>query len=790
MYLAGLALLLAVSPAFAQSVALSPALLSFTGTAGGANPAAQTMSVFSSGGGSIGDWTISVSTDDGSSWLSVSPASGSGAAPVSVSVNAAALAGGAHNGIITITTAGGASSTARVYAQMCSSQVIVSPPALVFTSGVGPGVLNVLSVTALGCPNSPPPFPATISVSTKDGGNWLSASPGPGPVGGLTFVSANPNGLAAGIYNGAVTLTFANGATTSTPVTLILAKPAFALLPQAFTFLSRPGGPNPPAQLMSVSFPAAGTQPSWTVSTATSDGGNWLSTFPGSGLGQGGLELFVNKEGLSPGIYYGTVTINAGAAGTTQAPVSFEVLSNTSAAYTDSYYFPHLVIGGGWQTTITYVNYSPRRVYCQINFHSDLGDALRVPITPTFAVPSLPTVIEPGGSFHIETQADPNSALLEGWADAQCTGPVKASLLFRLYNGGAAVSEASVGAATPAWVFSTFAQIGPRGSTGIALANISTTTQATLTLTAYDSAGQALATRNLSLGPRSHSAVTADQLFIGLAGFTGSVRITSSSPIIALTLNLEANPVFSSLPPAELSGGPVSRVAYYFPHLVFGGGWQTTLTYVNDSLMNTCQTTFVSDSGSPLSVSFSDQSGTTRTDVINPNGAVHEETQAALDAPIVEGWAEAMCMFPVKASLLFRFYNSQGAVSEASVNATTAPASEFATFAKTGGKGNTGIAFANPSILPATISIIGLSGAGIPSSQAPASLVLPPMSHFAVTVDKLAGLAPLFAGGSVQIVSTVPIVVLSLNFEDAPSFSSLPPAELQPATPMATATGP
>ena len=40
--------------------------------------------------------------------------------------------------------------------------------------------------------------------------------------------------------------------------------------------------------------------------------------------------------------------------------------------------------------------------------------------------------------------------------------------------------------------------------------------------------------------------------------------------------------------------------------------------------------------------------------------------------------------------------------------------------------------------------------------------------------------------GSVQITSTTPIVSLSLNFEAAPAFSSLPPGELETGTPLAT----
>ena len=38
----------------------------------------------------------------------------------------------------------------------------------------------------------------------------------------------------------------------------------------------------------------------------------------------------------------------------------------------------------------------------------------------------------------------------------------------------------------------------------------------------------------------------------GLTSFTGSVEVTSTVPIVTLSLNFEADPVFSSLPPGEL----------------------------------------------------------------------------------------------------------------------------------------------------------------------------------------------------------------------------------------------
>ena len=41
-----------------------------------------------------------------------------------------------------------------------------------------------------------------------------------------------------------------------------------------------------------------------------------------------------------------------------------------------TYYFPHLAVGASWQTTITYINYSPQEVSCQTEFLSDQGSPL------------------------------------------------------------------------------------------------------------------------------------------------------------------------------------------------------------------------------------------------------------------------------------------------------------------------------------------------------------------------------------------------------------------------------
>ena len=443
------------------------------------------------------------------------------------------------------------------------------------------------------------------------------------------------------------------------------------------------------------------------------------------------------------------------------------------------YYFPHLAVGDNWQTTITYINYSREEVTCQTDFISDHGSPLMVSFAELGMVDSRTDVLPPGGSVHQETDVALSAPLAPGWARATCTGPVQASLLFRWYNSeGMPVAEAGVNAATvPATRFVTFAEQGEgKNGTGVAYANPSDTA-ALVTFTARDADGEVRAIEDLMLPPNWHGAQNMPTLF-DLSSFTGSLEVTSTEPIVSLSLNFEAAPVFSSLPPGELDASAQGSTTYYFPHLAVGDNWQTTITYINYSREEvTCQTDFISDHGSPLMVSFAELGMVdSRTDVLPPGGSVHQETDVALSAPLAPGWARATCTGPVQASLLFRWYNSEGMpVAEAGVNAATVPATRFVTFAEQGeGKNGTGVAYANPSDTAALVTFTARDADG--EVRATKDLMLPPNWHGAQNMPTLFDLSSFT--GSLEVTSTEPIVSLSLNFEAAPVFSSLPPGEL------------
>jgi len=91
------------------TIGLSPTSLAFTGSVGGANPMAQSLTIANTGGG-----TLSWSASDNASWLAVSPASGSGNSTVTANVNTAGLAAGTLNGTITVAATGATTKTVPV----------------------------------------------------------------------------------------------------------------------------------------------------------------------------------------------------------------------------------------------------------------------------------------------------------------------------------------------------------------------------------------------------------------------------------------------------------------------------------------------------------------------------------------------------------------------------------------------------------------------------------------------------------------------------------------------------
>jgi len=185
----------------------------------------------------------------------------------------------------------------------------------------------------------------TATASTTTGGSWLSVSPGSGLVPATLLVSVNVQGLAPGTYQGSITIQSAGPALTVNATLTVSPAPA-GQLTVAPTSLSVEGLPQSVAnssssQTLTIGN-TGGTTLSWTATTATANGGNWLSVSPPSGSATLALPSSVKVSfavgNLPAGVYNGTITINPGA-----------LLVNVRAVITAS--GPTLVLG---QTGLTF----------------------------------------------------------------------------------------------------------------------------------------------------------------------------------------------------------------------------------------------------------------------------------------------------------------------------------------------------------------------------------------------------------------------------------------------------
>jgi hypothetical protein len=187
------------TPSTPPTISLSASSLSFQGLQGGANPAAQTLSLTNTGGGTL-TWTGTATE----AWVTLTPASGTAPASVAVEVNTAGLSAGTYTASITFSAPGATNTPATV--------------AVTLTVGAPPGVgLSATTFVFTGQAGGASPADQTLTISNTGGGTlnwsatddaaWLTLSATSGTAPSTVTLSVSHAGLAAGIYTGTITVT-------------------------------------------------------------------------------------------------------------------------------------------------------------------------------------------------------------------------------------------------------------------------------------------------------------------------------------------------------------------------------------------------------------------------------------------------------------------------------------------------------------------------------------------------------------------------------------------------------
>ncbi len=167
-------------------------------------------------------------------------------------------------------------------------------------------------------------------LSTASGGAWLQISETAGSAPASPRVGVRPAGLAAGTYQGAITITAAGAINSPTTVSVSLTieaprNPVLALSSQFMSFDAVQGGAAPPSQILSITNTGSGDL-NWGAQFITNRGGNWLAVSPAAGTvtaggAAGTLVVAADPSGLAPGLYLGLITV-ANFSGGASTPVA------------------------------------------------------------------------------------------------------------------------------------------------------------------------------------------------------------------------------------------------------------------------------------------------------------------------------------------------------------------------------------------------------------------------------------------------------------------------------------
>jgi uncharacterized protein (TIGR03437 family) len=316
----------------------APASLSFTAPVNGPSPAPQTVTLSSTSGSDVLNYTLTSVNQGGApaTWLSASPTQGSAStgSALSVIVFSTALPAGTYKGsvVLTVTGAGGAAVanspiTIPVTYQVTSGSITLSATTLNFTYAVGAASPAPQTVTIGSSTSTQLVFSAVAATSATP---WLSVTPTSGTTGTAANLTVSVDGTkltAPGTYNGTITVTSpgAGNSPAVINVTVTVAAGTISAPTTTLSFVQASGGGAPATQTIAVTGTPAAL--AFTVTTSTTPaGGTWLSATPASGNTPGNVSVSVNAGSLAVGQYTGQVIITS--TGATGSPIMVPVVLN------------------------------------------------------------------------------------------------------------------------------------------------------------------------------------------------------------------------------------------------------------------------------------------------------------------------------------------------------------------------------------------------------------------------------------------------------------------------------
>jgi uncharacterized protein (TIGR03437 family) len=296
-----------------SNLTATPNTFTFTYQPGLPLPAAQTLSLTTVSGGTVALTSISANVG----WIVVSQAT-SAPATLQVSINPGLLSTGTYIGDVLVTAVGSPAASLEIPVTLTINAALpltATPASLTFNYAVG-GTLPAAQSVALASGSG------SVNFTAASPGNWLQLNPSHGTTPASVTVTANPTGLAAGTYTGAVTITTLGAPSTVTvAVTLVITAPqVLSVAPTQLFFAAPVGGTAPAAQMLAL------TSSNGPLAFTAVAGSTWLTVTPTSGNTPATLAVSVNLASLTVGTYAGNISITPAGSTTPQTiPVTLQI---------------------------------------------------------------------------------------------------------------------------------------------------------------------------------------------------------------------------------------------------------------------------------------------------------------------------------------------------------------------------------------------------------------------------------------------------------------------------------
>ena len=338
--------------------------------------------------------------------------------------------------------------------------------------------------------------------------------------------------------------------------------------------------------------------------------------------------------------------------------------------------------GGGWKSSIYLINLTNAPQTVTVNFYADSGGALTLPLSvgggAAAQASSMTGQTIPANSTLLIESTSNSTVDVHGWADVLSSGAVTGYGVFHYTAANGAQAEGTVP------LESSFANtfVLPydnenQFAAALALVNLSSSQSASVTATAYDDHGNALATQSISIPQSGHTSALLANLIPNTASFRGFVEFTNSGGnITGLGLRVSPQGGITSAPKLGRSSAAVTaqqqRVGV-LSQVASGGGWKSSIYLIN--LTGTAQTVtvnFYSDGGAsltlPVSVAAgpSSQTASVLNQTIPANSTLMLEAASAASVDS-HGWAEVLSTGAITGYGVFHYTAASGAQAEGTV---------------------------------------------------------------------------------------------------------------------------